>query len=332
MKTSIDSLSLKTIYKPIETYLTQIESTILTLLSTNNPFSKEIIHYFFSGRGKFLRPALCLLAARFSPDDQVVQSTLPLAASLEVLHAASLIHDDVVDSAYLRRSLATVNAKWGNKVSVLIGDYLYARALQAVFRLKNPRVYALFLETSIALCEGEILEIREQNNFDLSEAIYLEIIEKKTASLLSACVESGAMMAGLEAEQVSVLKQFGVCFGMAFQIIDDCLDFEGDKQELGKDAGADLNAGVLTLPLIRLISLVSEKQKSEVFKMFKSSPSLEKFEYLSRLVHEYDTIGYAMAKAREWVDRARLELSVLNLSVARTSFEQLLEFVLARRS
>jgi octaprenyl-diphosphate synthase len=189
----------------------------------------------------------------------------------------------------------------------------------------------LFLETSVQLCEGEILEIREQNNFDLSEALYFEIIEKKTASLLATCVESGAISAGLPIEEVSALKQFGLSFGMAFQIVDDCLDFEGDKAELGKEAGTDLNAGVLTLPLIRLISLVSEKQKSEVFKVFKSGSSQEKFKYLSRLVQEYETVSYSISKAKEWVDRAKLELSVLRHSEVRSSFEQLLDFVVSRR-
>jgi len=327
MKTQTN-ITLNEIYAPIRELLDEIPSTIVDTLTTSNDLTREVTRHFFSSQGKLLRPALCLLGAQFGNFDKAL--TLRIASSLEILHSATLIHDDIIDSSYMRRNLPTVNAKWGPQLAVLVGDFMYDKAFLTIFSAKKQELISLFLTTAGTVCDGEILEYREKDNFNLKEEQYLDIIEKKTASLLSTCVESGALLADLPAEQVAALKNFGLYFGLAFQIIDDCLDFTGTAESFGKTIGLDASGGVLTLPVIRLLSLVSENKKSEVFKIFKSQMGPEKFQYLLNLIIEYRTVDYAFQKAREFTDRARLELTTLRDIPARKSLELLLDFVLQR--
>lgn len=322
--------SLEEIYFPIQSPLDQVEGAVIDILTTSNELSREVIRYFFSNRGKYLRPALCLFGGALSERSGALASVVPVAAAFEIFHSATLIHDDIVDSAYLRRNMPTVNVKWGSQVAVLVGDFLHDRALVTFFGTKNDRVISLFLNTACEVCDGEILEFKEKNNVSLKEETYFEIIEKKTASLLSTSIETGAILGDLGLEETLALKNYGSNLGMAFQIVDDCLDFMGEAHEFGKTLGSDCDAGVLTLPLIRLVSLVSEDKKSEVFQIFKSTLGEEKFSYLKNLIMEYGAIDYSMEKARAYADRAFLELQVLRPSRVRQSLELLLDYVVER--
>ena len=320
--------SLEDIYAPIQEYIPEIENTILNILTTSNELARAAIKHFFSSKGKLLRPALCLLAAKVNdePDEKVIR----IASALEIFHSATLIHDDIIDAAYLRRGLPTVNVKWGPQTAVLVGDFLYDRALRTIFDVGISKVTSLMYDTAEQVCDGEILEAKERHNYNLTEEEYFTIVEKKTASLLAMCLESGAIAGGLALDDVLALKKFGLYFGLAFQVVDDCLDFTGEEHEFGKTLGSDADAGVLTLPVIRLISLVNEKQKSEVFRIFKSENSFEKLQYLKGLFAEYDALEYARGRAREFADRARLELSVFSDSPVKRSLEGLLTYVFDR--
>ncbi|MBI4431725.1 MAG: polyprenyl synthetase family protein [Candidatus Omnitrophica bacterium] len=322
------AISLEEIYAPIQEYIPDVEATILNILATSNELARAAIKHFFSSKGKLLRPALCLLAAKF--DGEINARAIRIASALEIFHSATLIHDDIIDAAYLRRGVSTVNVKWGPQTAVLVGDFLYDRALRTIFDAGIPKVTSLMYETAEQVCDGEILEAKERNNFNLTEQEYFTIVEKKTASLLAMCVEAGAIAGGLPLDDVLALKQFGMNFGLAFQVVDDCLDFTGEEHEFGKTLGSDADAGVLTLPVIRLISLVNEKQKAEVFRIFKSEDSFEKLQYLKDLFAEYDALDYARQRAREFADRARLELSVFCDSSVKRSFEGLLAYVFDR--
>ncbi len=322
--------SLNEIYSPIQKELDEVEDSILNILTTSNQLSKEVIRYFFANKGKYLRPALCLFGASFTGTSEMARTIVPVAAAFEIFHSATLIHDDIVDSSYLRRNMPTVNIKWGAQVAVLVGDFLHDRALATFFSTKNDRVISLFLNTACEVCDGEILEFKEKNNFNLKEELYFEIIQKKTASLLSACIESGAILSGVGLEETLALKNYGLHLGMAFQIMDDCLDFTGETQTFGKTLGSDCDAGVLTLPLIRLLSLVSEDKKSEVFQIFKSTMGEEKLHYLRNLIMEYDAIDYSLDKARAFTDQAFLELQVLKDFHSRRSLEMLLDYIIDR--
>ena len=322
------SLDLKEIYQPIEAWLPKVEERIYDILSTPNELSAEVIEHFFRAKGKFLRPALTLFGVSFSSER--MEAAVVTAAALEIFHSATLIHDDIVDSACLRRSLPTINVKWDPQVAVLVGDYLHDRAISAIFSTRNDRVIAAFLETAGIVCDGEILELKEKNNFSLTEETYFTIIERKTAALLGTCIESGAILGHLSSEEVIALRRYGLYFGMAFQIVDDCLDFMGKENEFGKTLGADLKAGVLTLPLIRLIALLDEPQKAEIFSQVKNGLGHSQLSDLLRLLEEYDALSYAYDRAREYADRAQLELTIFPDSPSRVSLEMLLHYVIER--
>lgn len=326
--------SLDEIYAPIETRISRIPETIFEILSTPNDLAREAIRHFFSASGKYLRPALTFFGASIENQESLPSSReeglLHLGAAFEIFHSATLIHDDIIDSAHLRRNIATLNAKWSPQVAVLVGDYLHDKAIGALFSLSNPRVMGLFLETADTVCDGEIHEWREKNNFNLNEEEYFEIVRKKTASLIACSIEAGGIFADLPPEKTGALKRFGEAFGMAFQIVDDCLDFTGEEHEFGKTLGVDFEGGVLTLPLIRLLELVDERTKGEVFKIFKSDFEASRLGTLKDKLREFGALDYAMARAREFTDRARLELSVFSSSPVHLSLHRLLDYVLER--
>lgn len=338
------TLSLEDIYQPIEAPLQAVPDAILEILSTPNELAAGVIRYFFSAKGKFLRPALTLLGGEIKNIRPELEArALKLGAAFEVFHAATLIHDDIIDSAYLRRNIPTVNVKWGPEVAVLVGDYLHDKAIGAIFQNGNEKIISIFLQTAGLVCDGEIHELKEKDNFHLTEGEYLEIIEKKTAVLLACAVQCGGILAGATAEEAEALKRFGIYFGIAFQIMDDCLDFTGDEQVFGKTLGADCAAGVLTLPLIRLIQLVDERKKGEVFKIFSAiggSAALpggksergtaHKFQALLSMIREHGTIDYSVEKAQEFTRKAKLELIIFSDSPARASLEMLADYVLLR--
>ncbi len=263
-------------------------------------------------------------------EKEIRDEVFSTAAALEIFYSATLIHDDIIDSAYLRRNLPTINAKWNSQVAVLVGDFLHDKAIGAIFNTKDDRVIATFLNTAGVVCNGEILELKEKNNFNLKEETYFSIIEGKTAALLATCLETGALLAGLSTDQVIALKQFGNYFGMAFQIMDDCLDFMGKENEFGKTLGADLQAGVLTLPLIRLIALLNESGKANIFSRVKSGLNHVELNDLLRLLEEYGALEYAIQKARDYTDQAVLELSIFPDSTLRRSLIALLQYVIER--
>lgn len=326
MKTA--DLSLQSIYEPVAEPLAEVQGEIFKFLSSSNELITQVVKYFFSSPGKLLRPALCLLGGHFGRPDW--QEAVKIAASFEIFHSATLIHDDIIDGSILRRNLPTVPIKWGPQVSVLVGDYLHDRAIHAVYSTHNDRLISLFISTASTVCDGEILEVKENHNFDLTEEQYFSIIEKKTAALTAACLEAGGILGGLSPEACAALKNYGFYFGTVFQIVDDCLDFAGETKSFGKRPGADAESGVLTLPLIRLLNLVPANKKSEVFGVFKSYGAETRVEYLVSLMKEYDTLNYAFAKAEEYTDKARLELSIFPDSPSKDSLLKLLDFVLKR--
>lgn len=325
------SVTLDDIYSPVDARLKNVPGEILNILSTDNSLAQDVIRYFFSSQGKMLRPALTLLGGAVKNGNPEIEKRLiTLAASFEIFHSATLIHDDIIDNAFVRRNIPTINAKWSPQTAVLVGDYLNDKAIGAIFNAGNEKIFSLFLQTASRVCDGEIHELKENNNFNLKEDEYLEIVDKKTAVLLACCVEAGGILAGAAAEEAQALKRFGHYFGTAFQIIDDCLDFTGNEEEFGKTLGKDCAGGVLTLPLIRLIALVDEKKKGEVFKIFKSEMVTNKFQTLLAMVREYGTLQYSLDRAKEFAEKARLELSIFPENAGRASLEKLVDYVLER--
>jgi geranylgeranyl pyrophosphate synthase len=235
-------------YAPVERQLRELERRLLEVGRDGHPVFRDAVAHLFTTPGKLLRPTLVFLSSRFGPgeDREVV---LNLAESLELVHTASLVHDDVVDRAAMRRNIQTVNAKWNDDVALIVGDYLFAKAYALAAVLPKPEVIAIVAQTVFALCDGELGEITATPSLP-SESAYLDRIELKTASLYAACSQGAALLADAEPDHVAALGAFGTNLGMAFQITDDVLDLVGDEEDFGKTVGRDLLEGMPTLPMI----------------------------------------------------------------------------------
>lgn len=329
-------LTLEEIYVPIRSSLKRLPDLIHQILLTTNRQIQDVVGYFFSRNGKFLRPALVLTGAGIAHSMDVdtriefernETRTLQLAAACEIFHAATLIHDDIIDSSKMRRGIPTLNVKWGPQTAVLVGDFFHDRAMGVIFQHGNEKIMPLFLKTAGEICDGEVQELNEKNNSGLSESEYLEIIRKKTASLLACSLQTGALIWGMNNEQLESLGLFGINFGMAFQIIDDYLDFMGKEQEFGKVLGGDLEEGVYTLPAIHLLG---SSDRGRAMTLLKDTDNQKRFDGLLDLMKKNGSFEYTFGKAYEYTKKAQQALQALPRSPFRTSLEQLTDYVLER--
>lgn len=280
------------------------------------PLLEHITHY----RGKRLRPTLLLLAARACGG--VAAAHHVLAAVVEMIHTATLVHDDVLDSATVRRHQPTVNARWGNQASVLLGDYLFTRAFHLSSTLDDVRACRIIGEATNRVCAGELQQVAERGNLGLTEQAYLSIIEAKTAELTACCCRLGALFAGAAAPVVEHLAAFGRSLGMAFQIADDLLDLVGEESATGKSLGTDAEQQKLTLPLVHLLAKAGPAQAAAVRGILRG-PGGRKREALKPYLEQSGALAYARRQAEEFADRARAELDCLPLSQWRTFLESL---------
>lgn len=322
---------LEELYSPAAAPLRQVPARIKQILDSGNPLIREISTHFFQVNGKLLRPALTFLsAAAANPGFNAgADKVISLAAAFEIFHAATLIHDDIIDRAEIRRGLPSVNFKWGDQTAVLAGDFFHDRALITIFENGTPEIMRLFLETAGILCDGEIQELARVRFYELSEAEYFDIIYKKTASLLVCVLEAGARASGAGEKQIQALSAFGRAFGNAFQIIDDCLDFTADQHEFGKTLGKDLAGGVLTLPVIHLLKKNPEL-KPEVTALLDQSSDPEALQKLIRLITENGALDYALKQAHAFSRQALDALAVLPESPAKQSLAKLTGYILER--
>lgn len=242
-----------TLIEPFGTSLSQIE-TLLTQEANSSKFSfiNQAAQQISINEGKRFRPVLVLASAKaFGP---VQREHILFSVITELIHTATLLHDDVLDEADVRRHKRSVNSQWGNATSVLLGDYLFARALMLLSSLGSKDLFMLVSETTRDICEGELLQINSARNVNLSEVDYFQMIKKKTATLFGACCRGGARISGAKEDQIEKLGQYGEAVGQAFQIVDDILDLMGNPDDEGKTLGTDLKKGKVTLPLIHLLS------------------------------------------------------------------------------
>ena len=259
----IEGLDARTalIYDPIKDGLMQVEERLRNISGMEVSTMPELLDYVLQTGGKRVRPAITLLAAGFHPHDHDLPTIM--AAAVELLHIATLIHDDTVDNSPLRRGKATVSGLWGKDVAVLLGDYVFATSATFVCDTNNVRVIRRFSETIMELSSGELLEYFNINNWRQSREDYNDRIYRKTASLFRTAAETGAILSGSPEETVQALHNYGYNIGMAFQIVDDILDVEGSAEEIGKPVGNDLLQGVLTLPAIMLMERYPDENPVE---------------------------------------------------------------------
>lgn len=255
---------LKELYQPIEKQLIQIEDLLRSSLEKSGRESiLEINNYVLAASGvKRLRPALVILSGMAASQNSKTKNQLiQIAAGIELIHIASLIHDDVIDHADFRHNKPTINTKFGENLSIILGDYLYSIAFQLVSHCRNINILDCISSATKEMCEGEMIQICERNNISLLKKQYILIIKKKTAALFAASSETGAIVSGCSKKTRLALRKYGLNFGIAFQITNDCLDLIGNDVKLGKPAGTDFRMGELTLPLLNLLFYSKDKKK-----------------------------------------------------------------------
>ena len=320
---------LQTLYAPIAGELAEVERRLRAELRSDHAFVDELVRYGCLLGGKRLRPALLLLAAK-AVGGRVTHEHLTLATVVEMIHTATLVHDDVLDEAHVRRHLATVNARWDNEASVLLGDFLFTHAFYLASTLDSVHGCRLIGRATNVVCEGELRQKGSRGNFELSEAEYLEIIEAKTAELTAVSCRLGALFAGASDETIQELDGFGRDLGIAFQIADDLLDVQGEEQSTGKSLGTDLEKQKPTLPIIRALELATPSDRAELFELLAGDdPDLR---LLSPYLDRYDALDYARRRGQTFAHRARQRLESLPRTASREVLAAMTEFVMSRNT
>ncbi len=314
-------------YRLIARELEEVERILQGQLRSSDPYVDELVRYGCLLRGKRLRPALMLLAARAVGEIQPAHRTL--AAVIEMIHTATLVHDDVLDQATTRRHLATVNARWDCEASVLLGDFLFSQAYMLAASLGDLDACRTIGEAARVVCEGELRQKGSRGNFDLTETVYYEIIEAKTAALCACSCLLGAQHAGAETAVAERLQAYGRDLGIAFQIADDILDIAGQEATTGKSLGTDLEQQKPTLPLIRLLEVAGGATRAQVLEWL-AHPTRDRVALLRRRFRQHGTLDYARQQARDFVTRAKRQLVDLPGRDAVAALEQLAEFAIQR--
>lgn len=322
-------MTLKDISASLRNELTTFESVFRQTMRSKVPFIDTIARYIVRQKGKKIRPLLVLLSADVCGG--ISERTYRGAALVEILHTATLIHDDVVDEADTRRGLASINAVWKNKVAVLMGDYLYAKGLLLSLEHNDFRFLEIISNAVKRMSEGEIYQIAKSRALDIDEKTYLKIIGDKTASLFSTCCEIGAVSATDNRELQQTMRTFGEYLGMAFQIRDDVLDYIGRKSITGKPKGLDLSEKKLTLPLIHSLRKAPQREAKQILRIVKNSANTKALHTVVEFAQRYGGIDFAIQKAYFYSSLARETLLPLNTSPKATYLSQLTEFVAGRQ-
>jgi octaprenyl-diphosphate synthase len=314
----------------IATELKAVDVRFHRELSSDLRCVNTLVKHVSRFRGKMLRPCLLLLSGKAcSEGGQLEDAHVTLATVVEMVHMATLVHDDVLDEAELRRKGATINHLRGNEAAVLLGDYLISHSYHLCSSLDSQEASRLIAHTTNEVCEGELLQIDNRNNVDLDEATYLKIITRKTAVLCAACCRLGASFAGADVARVEALAAYGLSLGIAFQIQDDILDVIGDASTVGKTLGIDLEKGKMTLPMIHFLRTAPQEHRA-LLRSLLASRDADKVERIRNLILPSRSIQFAQARAAELVAAARQKLVDLPDSEARRALDTIAEFVIAR--
>ena len=312
---------------PVRDQLSAVTDRVLSQLT--DPVARMVVYLITAG-GKRLRPALVLLAGAAGPNTNA-GALIDTATAVELIHTATLIHDDIIDQSPLRRSQPTFHHRWGTERAVLMGDYLYATAFTLLARLEAPVVMEVMADVCRQLCRGELREVEARYRLDLTEEEYFAIIRDKTASLIGGCCQSGAFLGGGSPSAVKGLTEFGVNFGVAFQIIDDCLDLTGTASTLGKAVLTDLDKGALSLPIIYLTQTLAAKERRRLFAPLRDRATDPAF--LARVAAAARSAGAivkAQGRAKTLLDAAQAALRDLPMNGLAGAYQALSRYALSR--
>src|SRR5262245_27489591 len=322
-------MGLKDIVRLVEDDLGKVEEVFRTQVRSDVPLVGEIGRYVQEGGGKRVRPALLLLASRLS--GYRGERAVTLASTVEFIHTASLLHDDIIDEATTRRGRLSVNSRWGNDITVLLGDFLYTKSMAMALSQDNLKILRLLSDVTLRVIEGEILEIERTGDVKVRPDDHIDIIRRKTADLFSACMRIGAILGDVGPEKEEALARYGLNLGICFQMVDDLLDFTAEEETLGKPVANDLREGKLTLPMIFLL----RKSGSAGLEMVRAVLDDRGFgrvsrDELVRLARDHGALDEARTLAEQYADAARRDLEVFERSRYREALEALPDFILAR--
>jgi octaprenyl-diphosphate synthase len=321
-------VKLDSLYGPVHQDLDLVDETIDALRDVDFEPMAEMLELVLAARGKRLRPALSLLAGKFGR--YKLDLLVPLAASIELLHTATLVHDDVIDNAATRRGRPTANSVLHNTTTVMLGDYMFAHAANFAARTGNIEVIRLFSHTVMIIARGEIGQ--DMTAYDTRQTVrqYLQRIGGKTASLFATACQGGALLAEASRGRVEALKDYGYNLGMAFQVVDDILDFVGDEQEMGKPVGSDLSQGTLTLPSLLLLDRYPKN--NPIRKLFAHRRRQEYLNQAVEMIRQSDIPRESYQMAESFAKEAREALTVLPQNSARRTLRDILTYILERQS
>jgi octaprenyl-diphosphate synthase len=298
-------------------------------LQSDVPLIRKVGEYVLSSGGKRVRPALLLLAARLC--GYTADKAVPLASVVEFIHTATLLHDDVVDSATLRRGIASANTLWGNEASVLVGDFLFSKSFLLMVNVGSMDILRVLSDATTVIAEGEVMQLLCTGELDLTEERYINVVRSKTAILMSAACEAGAILGEAPVGQQRALAEFGMDLGIAFQLMDDILDYVATEEEFGKSIGHDLEEGKITLPLIHTLRNCTDSERALIAAVVdQDEMSLDDFRSVSGLVKRYDGIAYTVELARFYINRCKSHLELFASSPVREALLSLSEYVVTR--
>lgn len=321
-------MQLQDVFSLYEERLKQVELKIMELFANKAPAIPLIGSYILSSGGKRLRPLFHLLSADIA--GYKGEAHIEIGGIIESIHTASLLHDDVVDMAGVRRGRPTANSVWGNQIVVLVGDFLYSNALKTAVMQKNQRIMEALSEATTRMTEGELLQLHRIGDPDITEDEYREIIAAKTGALISAACRIGALLAGLPEEKENALAEFGMKTGIVFQMADDILDYMADPDDLGKKLCKDLEEGKITLPLLHLLGVADSGELTEIKKIIRGDFTERGVARIMSLLREHKSIEASFAKAQALIDEAKGYLSVFEDSQAKDAMMTIADYSLHR--
>ena len=321
-------MELEKILSPIKEELIDFDRKLKEYISPDSPLIYQVANHLFGTKGKRLRPALVYLSGgAFGKNES---NFTKAALLIELIHNATLLHDDVVDQSKTRRGKPTVNAKWNNLISVLMGDYLFAKAFKMMMEIKSKPLLSAISKATERVSVGELLQVQECYNYELDEKSYLDIIKEKTASLFSVSCGAGVILSQAKGNHLKNLKAYGENFGIAFQIADDLLDFVGNKKKTGKEKGNDLREGKATLPLIYALKKTKKKTKEGIIKILEKNVDHDDFLKVLEFIQKEGGLKYAKSKASEFGEKALNNIFEIEDSEYKKSLSSLVEFAIKR--
>jgi len=320
---------METVIALLKDEMQAVESQFKKNLTSDVQLVSQVGEYVLSSGGKRMRPMLLLLCARLCSYQG--DKHIDLAGVIEFIHTSTLLHDDVVDSASLRRGNRSANSVWGNQASVLVGDFLFAKSFSIMVGSESLEILKLLSDTTTQLAEGEIRQLLNTCDLDVDEKRYLQVVRDKTAILIAAACQVGGVLAGVDKQHELALREFGLEIGTAFQLMDDALDYIADQEDFGKEKGHDLFEGKMTLPLIHAYSKSSPEERQEVSRIIEAEElAKEDLDYVCHLIDAKEGIDYTRVKAIERIDRAKRQLSIFPDGEARRALFTLADYVVSR--